>query len=520
MLKRTWPSVQRAAGRGAGARDMLRRTWPWVLVACVALVALEAAARPGGGQGYSGGSRGGGGGGFGGGGGGDDGGVIVYLLFRLLIEVPEIGVPLVIVAALVYVYYQRSHAQRAAEETWDSAPDFDHHGRRRGAELGAIRGLDPEFSAVLFSDFVFALYARVHGARGDQAAMEALAPYVARESRAALMAREPTGVPIRGVVIGSMTVEKVQLPRDPDGLVEVTLRFEANYSARLAVREQGYYAREEWRLVRRAGARSRPPEQVTALGCPSCGAPFERSDEGRCRFCGQQVDGGRFDWTVHHVRLLGQESRPPPLMHHAEEVGTTDATRFAPGVQAAHAALIAEDPSAAPERIDQRVRAIFAALNEGWSALDLRRARPFVSDSQFNALQYWIEAYRQQGLRNVIERATIQRLVIVKLERDRHYDALTVRIWATGLDYTIEAASGRKVSGSAKHPRTYSEYWTLIRGATVRGAPRDASHCPNCGANLDRVSMAGACEYCGAHLTRGEFDWVLSKIEQDEAYAG
>jgi hypothetical protein len=32
--------------------------------------------------------------------------------------------------------------------------------------------------------------------------------------------------------------------------------------------------------------------------------------------------------------------------------------------------------------------------------------------------------------------------------------------------------------------------------------------------------MAGACEYCGAHLTRGEFDWVLSKIEQDEAYTG
>jgi hypothetical protein len=32
--------------------------------------------------------------------------------------------------------------------------------------------------------------------------------------------------------------------------------------------------------------------------------------------------------------------------------------------------------------------------------------------------------------------------------------------------------------------------------------------------------MAGTCSYCSAHITRGEFDWVLSKIEQDEAYEG
>jgi hypothetical protein len=35
--------------------------------------------------------------------------------------------------------------------------------------------------------------------------------------------------------------------------------------------------------------------------------------------------------------------------------------------------------------------------------------------------------------------------------------------------------------------------------------------------------MAGncrACRACRAHVTSGEFDWVLSKIEQDESYAG
>jgi hypothetical protein len=32
--------------------------------------------------------------------------------------------------------------------------------------------------------------------------------------------------------------------------------------------------------------------------------------------------------------------------------------------------------------------------------------------------------------------------------------------------------------------------------------------------------MAGSCEHCNAKVTSGEFDWVLSRIEQDEAYAG
>ena len=44
--------------------------------------------------------------------------------------------------------------------------------------------------------------------------------------------------------------------------------------------------------------------------------------------------------------------------------------------------------------------------------------------------------------------------------------------------------------------------------------------CPNCGAPVDQVNMAGECGHCGAKITRGDFDWVLSKIEQDDSYTG
>ena len=67
--------------------------------------------------------------------------------------------------------------------------------------------------------------------------------------------------------------------------------------------------------------------------------------------------------------------------------------------------------------------------------------------------------------------------------------------------------------------RAYSEYWTLIRSAATRGASHNQGTCPSCAAPLT-ISMAGVCTHCGSHLTRGEFDWVLSKIEQDDVYEG
>jgi hypothetical protein len=73
--------------------------------------------------------------------------------------------------------------------------------------------------------------------------------------------------------------------------------------------------------------------------------------------------------------------------------------------------------------------------------------------------------------------------------------------------------------GNRSRERPYSEYWTLIRGAATRGKARTDPACPNCGAPL-KIGMAGNCEYCHAKVVTGDFDWVLSRIEQDEAYGG
>ena len=106
---------------------------------------------------------------------------------------------------------------------------------------------------------------------------------------------------------------------------------------------------------------------------------------------------------------------------------------------------------------------------------------------------------------------------LAKVSRDRFYDAVTLRIFGTGKDYVVRG--DEVVRGSKHRERPYSEYWTLIRTRSHKGAPKADATCGNCGAPLE-ISMAGACEFCGAHVTSGEFDWGVSKSEQDDTYRG
>jgi hypothetical protein len=162
---------------------------------------------------------------------------------------------------------------------------------------------------------------------------------------------------------------------------------------------------------------------------------------------------------------------------------------------------------------------IFGELQEAWSTLNWERARPHETDNIFQMHRYWIEAYKAQKLRNALDQYQITAMQPVKIKQDAFYLSITMRIFAQGLDYTVDQ-NGRVLAGSNTNLRRWSEYWTFIRNSKAPPAAARADlNCPNCGASL-KVSATGICEFCGGKITSGEFDWVLSRIEQDESYGG
>ncbi|MDB4961706.1 MAG: putative rane protein [Myxococcales bacterium] len=477
-----------------------------IALGLLALGAGLAIARPGGGESYS------GGGGHGGGGGGGDGGAavifeLVYWLIRIIIYYPQVGLPLL---GIVIGYVAYSAYKQKQNKDWDSGPPVT---LKRAASLDPLRTIDPDFSQVLFEDFAFRLFSTAHRARHTYDTLAAVAPYVSAAARENLHIRTP-GQPVESVVVGAMRTFRVDLQADR---VRIAIEYEANVTTKTAT----YYTVESWVFGRDATRTSKPPAATRGFPCPNCGAPWQASASGTqvCASCGEVVDNGRFDWVVEEIALASSDERPPTVTEDVPERGTDLQTYRAPDVDEQWQSLETDDPALTEQNLMARLNLIYKQLNTAWSSNELRPAQGLVSDGLYDYLQYWIDSFKKQGLRNQLVDMGITHTIVAKVVRDRWYDAITIRLWAQGKDYVMRPETGRIVRGSKSAVRKYTEYWTLIRSRSRKGAPNPKPTCSNCGAPL-KITMAGECEHCNAHVTAGEFDWVLSKIEQDDTYRG
>jgi endogenous inhibitor of DNA gyrase (YacG/DUF329 family) len=485
------------------------------------VTASEVLARVGGGQSYGGGS--------GGGGGGGGGGALVYLLIRFLlwltIEHPLIGIPVdIFVIAIVIYWFVKPKSQSVSTATTSVvAPDAvataaqQQQGVQRA--FNQLRRFDPNFSEIIFIDFCYALYGRSHEARGrGPKALDELSPYLSDAARDSLLKLNPPSLKsVEGIIVGAMQVVQVRGVDAP--VVWITVEFETNYTEVVDGKQMTYYVRERWRLERKRDVLSPPPEQATALHCPRCGAPLQKDTNGACAFCATRIQSGEFQWFVGEIMTLGREARGPLLTSDVPEAGTSNPTIIQPNFPAVRAGFEQNNPTFSWGDFQARARMIFNELQTAWSTLAWERARPFETDNIFQMHRYWIEAYKRQGLRNALDQCQITGMQPAKIKADAFYNAITLRIFAEGYDYTVNQ-QGQVVAGSNRNLRKWSEYWTFIRNSKAKPAAARADlNCPNCGAPL-KVNATGICEFCGGKITSGEFDWVLSKIEQDESYTG
>ena len=500
----------------------------------LALVTVEVFGRVGGGHSYSGGSRSSGGGG--GNGESGDGGAVIWLLFeavRLLVyltfEYPLIGIPLdiIIIGGLIYFFKRKSRGLTSGFSSMANigtqlAPSRSPE--RAARAFAQLKRFDPNFSEIVFTDFCYALYGKAHDARGGGAAkLDLFSPYIGDAARKSLIQRNPPGLQdVKGIIVGSMRVDEVDGLETP--VVRIGLFFESNYTE--VVKREGqqssemtYYVTERWELERKRDVLSPPPAQATALHCPKCGAPLQKDTVGACAFCGTKIDSGEFQWFVREISLISSEARGPQLTSDVPEVGTNYPSVVQPNFETIKAEFERNNPQFSWTQFLERARLIFNELQAAWSSMNWERARPHETDNIFQMHQYWINAYRRQNLRNVVDNSTIASMQPVKIQEDAFYQGITLRIWAQAYDYTVDA-SGKIVSGSNRNLRQWSEYWTFIRNKQAKSAEAKADlNCPNCGSPL-KVNASGICEFCGGKITSGEFDWVLSKIEQDESYSG
>ncbi len=486
-----------------------------VLLACSFLAPLlvdvaESFARSGGGHSYSGRSSS-----HSSGGGGGNAGDLIGLLFWLLFRHPALGITLLVIGGVCYYFFLRSSALPKGFSSTGSSdmPQMNPEvfGILRGKARFPIAPMlerDPKFSLPLFLDFVSALAQRSLTALHTPA-MAHLEPYIAAQA----FTWVPAGEVMKNVVVGSVAISRMEPSSNMD---RITVAVSFCATAVKGEQKESFWFESEWHLSRQAGVVSKGPDEILKLACPSCGASSDKDASGACAYCGKRPAPGSEAWMVAAVSILNRESRPPvDLGSYAEEQGTDLATVYSPMLNTGLQAIQNSDRGFTKDEADKRFRGIFLQLQEAWSNRDMPAIRPLVTDQLYRVYCYWIEAYRASGIRNVISDVDIVSLEIVAADVDPFYDSITARIAASMVDRCI--TEGGKVVGGDSTPRSFSEYWTFVRIAGGKGDAGSSHTCSGCGATL-AVGMTGECPYCGMLTSGKNFDWILSRIDQDEDY--
>jgi predicted lipid-binding transport protein (Tim44 family) len=263
---------------------------------------------------------------------------------------------------------------------------------------------------------------------------------------------------------------------------------------------------ERWTFMRKAGARSAVSGGVTASKCPACGAELRLNLDGTCAHCKASVTNGTVDWVVSDIQT-------------AQYVGYSADSALAvaaPSIEEGLATLAGSDKDFSISTFQTRVKTAFMALQDAWCKQNLDTGRAFMSPGAYFTWSAQTETLAAEGRRNVMENIAVQRILPLRIVHGRVFDDLTVRITAAAADYEVD--SSNKIVFGDRQVRPFTEDWTFQRsvGVITSNKPGTLENtCPSCGAPI-ALTQIGECRYCKAAVTSGKFDWVVSRIDQED----
>jgi len=384
------------------------------------------------------------------------------------------------------------------------------------ADIATISARDPGFEIETFLQRAEMSYFLVkRGIQNNDAA--AVRPYL-NDAVFAEMARSigQSQTQHRHMLLESLNVRAVHLVNascnDQDQSLEVhfdlVYRAKSVDEANRVLADEGNDGRhgEHWTFVRSASARTSSVGDVTASRCPACGAELKLSLDGVCTHCRASVTNGSVDWVVANIR-------PAPFVGYTSE---SQLAAEAPSVAEGIARMRSSDPAFSIDAFRVRVRTAFAALQDAWCKQHLDTARAFLSPGAYFAWRAQLETMAAEGRRNVMEHLQVQGIEPMRIVHGRVFDDLTVRITAACADYEMDK-DGKIVFGD-RTVRPFSEEWTFQRSTGVATSNKPGTlenTCPSCGAPVS-LTQIGECRYCKAAVTTGKFDWVVSRIEQED----
>ncbi len=181
------------------------------------------------------------------------------------------------------------------------------------------------------------------------------------------------------------------------------------------------------------------------------------------------------------------------------------------------AKIQAHDPAFNEADFTSDVNRAFFTIQQAWTERKPDISRQVMHDGVWQQHKFQIDQYITGNKQNVLDNLAIQNTRLVAADSDESFDTIAVRFFASCADYDIDLSDEKhKVLRGSKQIEDWAEDWVFQRSSKAVTKPNAGTmnkKCPNCGAPLD-LDLAGICKYCKAPVMSGEFDWVLTRIEQ------
>jgi len=473
------------------------------LFAAALIFACETAlARAGGGGGFS----GGGGGSGSGGSGGSGGGVIIYLLFRLVVQHPLIGIPVVIL--IIFVMYQSSKKGHSARMS-HTIRRANNIGRSMHIKEGLlkIRERDPAFTPEKFIERCSNLLPAVQYAWSNQV-MTPVRHFISDGvfERFSLQIEMQKGSGIRNQMSDIHVLKAELIDAASDDMfdtihltisaeaIDQTIAIESN--KRLQGGKTPEKFTEIWTFLRRPGVKTLERPGLLEGYCPNCGTQLQLSTSITCTSCKALINSGEYDWVLNEITQ-----------------SETWSSRKAEQIKG-FARIKELDQGFNIQAIEDRVSAVF------WHH---RTAEFFATRSYLNAvaLPEFVDKERyawekdDNGRHRFYADAAVGRVDVAEIIPGAEQDDLDrVRVM-------VEWSAHReleKVPGLFKpqwdKSRFIKQDYIMVRKCgvqSVQDAALTSLHCPGCGAPQEAESN-GQCRYCGVKQNDGSTAWVLESV--------
>ncbi|TWT39577.1 Dna-J like membrane chaperone protein [Blastopirellula retiformator] len=477
-----------------------------LLFGLVLIPAVDAWGRAGSGGSFSGGSSYSGGGFSGGGyssysGGRHGDGAALAALINFLFRHPTIGVPTVVIGALLFFWYMTKaseHQQRRYIHRAFDKLDDDHI----NACLAALQQSDPSFDMQKFKQRAENAFRKIQDAWCEQD----LTPIHAFVSdgvyeRFSLQIEEQHEHGYRNVVedvriLSISPIEIVASRNDQNAFEVISLRVSARAKDYRVDRATGKMIpgsknnesfTEVWTFLRRRGAKTQPDKAGLIEGsCPNCGQSIRINQWDKCGSCGSLLRSGEHDWVLSEIT---QSAVWKPSS------GSTlnSATRY----------WISHDPGFNTHHLEDRASVIFTRKVTADRHGDMRPLIK-VSHDMFSDTHRGTYEARERAFYTDCGVGSVD---VIGVTTDEHFDRALIDVRWSGRRNQQKGESVNKSS----NPSTLRTLMVLGRKHGVQTKVEksvSSLQCPGCGAP-ESDAASNSCEFCHMVLNDGASDWVL-----------